>query len=377
MENSNINTNSTEDNEMIKNNETIEQEEQKLLKEDDMINDKNEKEQDESNKENELDNTSNKNDNDENKNEEDNKNKEEQNCDNDNDENKKEGNNEQNNCKKEDNIDEEKKDEDSKKEDKKDEVKDEIKDEIKNDKEEDPPQNEMQYSHTLVETIKKYDIEKLPDNYNKEDANFKVLFLGDAGVGKTSLVIRGTKKEFDSNYKPTVGFDLINYVVKINDKVIKLQLWDTCGQEEFSMCNQSLFKNATIAVMVYSVINKKSYENVKKWVDHVKNTSKEDIIFFLVGNKNDKNKEREVSINDAKKYGKEFQYFVETSSKIGYNVDNLFKKIVVYLYENIVKNEPEENEESKIEEYISEASSSFFDSHIFGLEKEKKCLKCC
>ena len=256
--------------------------------------------------------------------------------------------------------------------------KDEIKkDKDKNkDKEEEPQQNEMQYSHTLEETMEKYLIQKMPDN-SKEDANFKILFLGDSGVGKSSLVIRGIKKEFDSCYKPTVGFDLINYVVKINDKIIKLQIWDTCGQEEFSMCNQSLYKNATMAVMVYSIISKKSYNNIKKWVNHAKDLSNENIIFFLVGNKCDLYNEREVSFNDAKRYSKDFKFFVETSSKFGNNVDNLFKKIVIYLYENIVKTEFDENNDSKNEEFITEGSSSFLDSHILQIEGKKKCLKCC
>ena len=197
--------------------------------------------------------------------------------------------------------------------------------------------------------------------------------MGDSGVGKSSLVIRGIKQQFDSFYKPTVGFDLLNYIVKINDKVLKLQLWDTCGQEEFSMCNQSLYKNATMAVMVYSIISKKSYNNIKKWVNHAKDLSNENIIFFLVGNKCDLYNEREVSFNDAKRYSKDFKFFVETSSKFGNNVDNLFKKIVIYLYENIVKTE-DENNDSKNEEFITEGSSSFLDSKILQMANHNKLL---
>ena len=240
--------------------------------------------------------------------------------------------------------------------------------------------NDIQYSHSLLEEIDKYTIKKLPDNYDKEDANFKVLFLGDSGVGKSSLVIRGIKQQFDSFYKPTVGFDLLNYIVKINDKVMKLQLWDTCGQEEFSMCNQSLFKNATLAIMVYSIANKNSFDNIKKWVSRVKNLSKEDAIFFLVGNKNDLCSQRQVNFTEAKKYGNDkFEFFVETSSKNGYNVDILFKEIVIYLYEKfLVSLSIDKKEESKIDEYISdEQTSSFLSSEAFGDHGSKKCLKCC
>ena len=238
---------------------------------------------------------------------------------------------------------------------------------------------EIEYSNNMLEKIKKYNIKRMPDNYNKENSNFKVLFLGDSGVGKSSLVIRGIKDKFDSIYKPTVGFDLLNYIVKINDKVIKLQIWDTCGQEEFSMCNQSLFKNASMAIMVYSITNKKSYDNIKKWVSRLKNLAKEDTVLFLVGNKCDLINERQVNFSEAKKYGKDkFQCFVETSSKNGHNIDILFNKISIYLYENVLEKESKEKEDdSNIEEYISDdQTSSLLDSRNLGLDKKKNCLKC-
>lgn len=252
---------------------------------------------------------------------------------------------------------------------------------IKTEMEEDVEKmNYIQYSHSLLLEVEKYNIQKMSDNYDKEDANYKVLFLGDSGVGKSSLVFWANKKQFDSFYKPTVGFDLFNYIVKINDKVMKLQIWDTCGQEEFSMCNQSLFKNASIAIMVYSIISKNSFNNINKWVLRVNNLSKENTIFFLVGNKSDLCNQREVTLSEGKNYGDEkFKFFVETSSKHGYNVDILFKKIVIYLYENILINQSIVNkDDSKIEEYISdEQSSSFLSNDVFNSHVSKKCLKCC
>ena len=251
--------------------------------------------------------------------------------------------------------------------------------EIPKDEQSEGSQNEV-YSHNLLEEIKNYKVQKMPENYTKENANFKILFLGDSGVGKSSLVIRGIKKTFDSSYNPTVGFDLLNYLVKINEKVLKLQIWDTCGQEEFSMCNQSLFKNASMAIMVYSITNKKSYDNIKKWVSRLKTLSKEDTILFLVGNKSDLINQREVDFLEAKNYGKKnFEFFIETSSKNGFNVDILFKKIPIYLFENILEKELNEKEESKLEEYITDdQTSSLLDSINLGIQKKKKkCLKCC
>jgi len=237
--------------------------------------------------------------------------------------------------------------------------------------------DEIKYNNELTEKVVKYNIEKMPDNYDKENANFKVLFLGDPGVGKSSLVLRGITKKYNSLYKPTVGFDLLNHIVKINDKVIKLQIWDTCGQEEFSMCNQSLFKNVTIAIMVYSVIKKETFENIKKWVSRVKDLSKENSIFFLVGNKSDLVSQREVTFSEGKTYGNDnFKFFVETSSKSEYNVDILFKEIVIYLYENKIRTESYEEDDSKIGEYI-DGSQSTINLNSQDLGSDKKCLRCC
>jgi small GTP-binding protein len=248
-----------------------------------------------------------------------------------------------------------------------------------NDKKKEISQNEIQYSNSLLEKVKKYNIQRMPDNYDKEDLNCKILFLGDSGVGKSTLVIRGIKNTYDSFYNPTVGFDILNYIVKIEEKVIKLQVWDTCGQEEFSMCNQSLFKNSTIAIMVYSIVNKKSYVNIKKWISRVKNLSNENPIFFLVGNKSDLLSQREVNFNEAKKWGKEkFEFFVETSSKYGYNVDILFKEMAIYLYENKLRNESlDGKEDSGLDQYLSDENSSFLDTQNIELNNKKKCPKCC
>ena len=238
-------------------------------------------------------------------------------------------------------------------------------------------EDEIKYNNELTEKVGKYNIEKMPDNYDKENANFKVLFLGDPGVGKSSLVLRGITKKYNSLYKPTVGFDLLNHIVKINDKVIKLQIWDTCGQEEFSMCNQSLFKNVTIAIMVYSIIKKETFENIKKWVSRVKDLSKENSIFFLVGNKSDLDSQREVTFSEGKTYGNEnFKFFVETSSKSEYNVDILFKEIAIYLYENKIRTESYEEDDSKIGEYI-DGSQSTINLNSQDLGSDKKCLRCC
>jgi small GTP-binding protein len=256
---------------------------------------------------------------------------------------------------------------------------DENKDEKYEDKtvKQEKSEDEIKYNNELNEKIGKYNIEKMPDNYDKENASYKVLFLGDPGVGKSSLVLRGTTKKYNSLYQPTVGFDLLNHIVKINDKVIKLQIWDTCGQEEFSMCNQSLFKNATIAIMVYSVISKNTFDNIKKWVSRVKNLSKENTIFFLVGNKSDLDTQREITFLEGKEYGiKNFQFFIETSSKSEYNVDILFKELVIYLYENKLRTESYDEDDSKIDEYI-DASQSTINLNSQDLDDDKKCLRCC
>ena len=183
-----------------------------------------------------------------------------------------------------------------------------------------------------TDTIK---AEVLTDDYNKYDLSFKMIVIGDAGVGKSCLTLKASKGNFDDTYSPTVGFEFLSFNVKIDSKVIKLQIWDTCGQEIYRSLISSFYRNASLAMMVYSIDSKESFNHIESWLKEVKLQSNPDIKVFLIGNKADLEDSREVQLNEAKQFKEEngIHYFNEASAKNGLNAQEIFIEAAKILYE--------------------------------------------
>lgn len=107
----------------------------------------------------------------------------------------------------------------------------------------------------MVDTSKARDqsVEILPHDYPQYDLSFKIIIIGDAGVGKSSLTNKAIKNTFEDSYFATVGFEFFAFNVKLGDKIIKLQIWDTCGQELYRSLITNFYRNASLAIMVYSI----------------------------------------------------------------------------------------------------------------------------
>ncbi|KAI1336614.1 ras family-domain-containing protein [Xylariaceae sp. FL0016] len=164
--------------------------------------------------------------------------------------------------------------------------------------------------------------------YNNPLKKFKLVFLGEQSVGKTSLITRFMYDSFDNMYQATIGIDFLSKTMYLEDRTVRLQLWDTAGQERFRSLIPSYIRDSSVAVVVYDISNKKSFENTKKWIDDVRAERGNDVIIVLVGNKTDLNDKREVTTQMGEEEAKKNNLmFVETSAKIGHNVKNLFKKI--------------------------------------------------
>jgi small GTP-binding protein len=95
--------------------------------------------------------------------------------------------------------------------------------------------------------------EILPDDYAHYDLSFKLIVIGDSGVGKSCLTLKATKNLFENNYSATVGFEYFSFIIKIKDKVLKMQIWDTCGQEIYRSLITNFYRNSSLAVMVYAI----------------------------------------------------------------------------------------------------------------------------
>lgn len=171
---------------------------------------------------------------------------------------------------------------------------------------------------------------------NKSLSKYKIVFLGEQGVGKTSLITRFMYDTFDDHYQATIGIDFLSKTMYLDDKTIRLQLWDTAGQERFRSLIPSYIRDSRVAIVVYDITKKKSFEFIDKWIEDVKNERGEDnVILCIVGNKSDLSDERQVSTEEGEQKAKVLgaNIFMETSTKVGYNVKNLFKKIAKSLPE--------------------------------------------
>lgn len=170
----------------------------------------------------------------------------------------------------------------------------------------------------------------------KSLTKYKIVFLGEQGVGKTSLITRFMYDTFDDHYQATIGIDFLSKTMYLDDKTIRLQLWDTAGQERFRSLIPSYIRDSHVAIVVYDVTNKKSFEYIDKWVEDVKSErGEENVILCIVGNKNDLVDERQVSTEEGERKAQVLnaKIFMETSTKAGFNVKNLFKKIAKSLPE--------------------------------------------
>ena len=172
------------------------------------------------------------------------------------------------------------------------------------------------------------------EDTGKYDYSFKIIVIGDSNVGKSCLTNRAAKDKFSSDYSPTLGFEFRTFSTNIENKIIRLQVWDTCGQEVYRSLISNFYRNSSLAMMVYSINSKESFLNINRWLKEIKINSNPDIKIILIGNKADLENEREVTYEEAKKYKEENQilYFEETSAKTGLNAKKVFEESAKILY---------------------------------------------
>jgi len=170
-----------------------------------------------------------------------------------------------------------------------------------------------------------------PTNVNPL-AKFKLVFLGDQSVGKTSIITRFMYDTFDSNYQATIGIDFLSKTMYLEDRTVRLQLWDTAGQERFRSLIPSYIRDSSVAVVVYDITNRQSFINTVRWIEDVRAERGNDVIMVLVGNKTDLSEKRSVSVEEGEAKATELNVlFIETSAKAGFNIKGLFRKIALSL----------------------------------------------
>ncbi|KAH9495211.1 Vacuolar protein sorting-associated protein 21 [Bulinus truncatus] len=158
---------------------------------------------------------------------------------------------------------------------------------------------------------------------------YRVVLLGDQGVGKSSISLRFLRDEFHEHNAPTIGAAYLTQILKVGEKTVKLDLWDTAGQERFASLAPMYYRTAQGAIVVYDICSKSSFIRAKDWVKELKTQAPAGTIIMLCGNKIDMANEcREVSIEDGVQMAKDKGLiFAEVSAKSGQGVKNIFQAI--------------------------------------------------
>ena len=185
-----------------------------------------------------------------------------------------------------------------------------------------------------------FNIELLPEEYPQYDISFKIIVIGDSFVGKSSLTSQAVRNKFIDFYQTTIGFEFLTFNLRMNSQVVKLQVWDTCGQEVYKSLISNFYRNSSLALIVYAINNRKSFEHAINWLKELKETSNPNIKIFLVGNKCDLENDRVVSKEEGNNFKEEqnLDKFVETSAKTGQNARNVLLDAAKMLFKEYMKN---------------------------------------
>ena len=178
----------------------------------------------------------------------------------------------------------------------------------------------------------------------------QLLIVGDAAVGKSSILRRFAQNTFNQEYLSTLGIDYFTKDIKINNKVIHVKIWDTAGEERYRSLTQSFLKNGEGILIVFALNNKTSFDSLKFWIDSIQNildSQEREIPAIILGNKLDLENGREVDKEEAKEFAKNknCQYF-EVSAKTWEGIDESIKYLIQRVVEVIDKNKKENKKEN-------------------------------
>jgi len=164
---------------------------------------------------------------------------------------------------------------------------------------------------------------------DSKNLRVKLVLLGDSGVGKSCIVLRFVRGQFDPTSKVTVGASFLSQTLALQDSTtVKFEIWDTAGQERYASLAPLYYRGAAVAVVVYDITSPESFSKAQYWVKELQKHGSPDIIMALVGNKADLHENRSVSAEDALEYAeKNGMFFIETSAKTADNINQLFEEI--------------------------------------------------
>lgn len=212
---------------------------------------------------------------------------------------------------------------------------------------------------------------------------YKYIIIGDSGVGKSCILLQFTQNEFDQNKENTVGVEFGNKIISVDGLPVKLQIWDTAGQEQFKSITRSYYRAVAGALLVYDVTNSESFADVKKWLDEAKQNANPELVVILCGNKIDLPSERKVSFDQGKRLATENNiFYMECSAKSRLNIDDLFLTVAKAIKEKVdsgrIDPAVEEHGVRKMEKLIGSKNKS--GKKLASKDEalpDKKKKKCC
>ena len=164
----------------------------------------------------------------------------------------------------------------------------------------------------------------------------KYIIIGDSAVGKSNILTQYVYEKFSEEFQSTLGVEFAAKNAVIDNKIYRIQIWDTAGAESFRSITRAYYKNTVCAFIVYDITKRETFENVQVWLDDIKNQCPQTVLLVLVGNKLDLENERQISYEEGESFAqKNNMYFFETSAKTGVNIENLFLKSVETINERI------------------------------------------
>ena len=202
---------------------------------------------------------------------------------------------------------------------------------------------------------------------NKEyDLLFKLILIGDSYVGKSNILLKYLKNQFNENSKTTIGVEFGTKNIIINNKRIKIQIWDTAGQERYRSITSAYYKGAKGALIVYDITRKNTFDNIDKWITDLKLNGDKDICIIILGNKSDLIDKREINKNDGIKKAEMYKTaFLETSALNGDNISKAFDELIEQIVINN-KNIFQDDNENEIDKGVN-----------LNDEKNNNNKKCC
>lgn len=207
------------------------------------------------------------------------------------------------------------------------------------------------------------------DSHMQFDHLFKLVLVGDSGVGKSNLLSRFTRNEFSLDEKTTIGVEFSTRIIPMSDgRNIKAQIWDTAGQERYRAITNAYYRGAVGAMLVYDSTKKSTFESIPRWIQELRRHSSRDIVCMLIGNKHDliETKGREVTEEEVAQYAEEFDFkgSLDVSAKNGTNVEEAFVKLVSTIYHTAI---------------VPGAAGGARSNSVINVNKERPAIKgnCC